>query len=92
MGELGAISEGSDGPRTFMNNIGTGEGPDASDQFETDPRTRLMRTRAAGGRTLVRDTCGARDVSVCCAHFSGSAKQYLNWAWMRENLALRGGA
>ena len=77
---------------TFMNNIGTGEGPDAVDQYavaELSRFSRTMRVDRKGGRLLVHDKLHGRDVEVFCAHFSGSAKVYLTEEWLERNFGIR---
>ena len=76
---------------TFMNNIGTAEGPDALAQYEFDRAAFAMRVERdrASGRLLVCDTVhGGRRVELCCAHFSGGQKYKLNSAWLAEHFGL----
>lgn len=87
-------------PLTWINNLNTGEGPEALDQFVTDralgfPLMRL--TPAAGGedgrpRLLVHDRRHGRDVQACCAHFSGSLKTYLDLRWLERRWGVKVGA
>jgi hypothetical protein len=71
---------------TFMNNIGTAEGPDALTQYAFDRASYTMCIeRREGGRLVAHDTVhGGRLVDVCCAHFSGSAKLKLTNEWLRR--------
>ena len=73
-------------PLTWMNNISTGEGPDGIKQYEVDAASRTMSVkRAADGKLLVTDRLGSRDVQVCCAHFSGGAKRFLEPRWLVQH-------
>lgn len=81
---------------TFMNNISTGEGPDGLDQYAFDPSTRTMRVgRSANGRLAIRDKLYAggagRDVEIFCAHFSGSAKCFLQPDWLARHFGIAPG-
>ena len=107
IGDFGAVVESSDASEasvegvalTWMNNIGTGEGPDGLSQFEVDRRTgapmlvvRREEDAADGdrrGRLLVYDTIHHRNVQICCTHFSGGQKVRLNLRWLREHWGLQ---
>ena len=64
---------GDDVPLTFMNNIGTGEGPHAIDQYEVSGRfTGMAVKREATGAeaddrlTICDRFHGGRRVQICC--------------------------
>eukprot|EP00316_Scyphosphaera_apsteinii_P016434 CAMPEP_0119304688 /NCGR_PEP_ID=MMETSP1333-20130426/5842_1 /TAXON_ID=418940 /ORGANISM="Scyphosphaera apsteinii, Strain RCC1455" /LENGTH=376 /DNA_ID=CAMNT_0007307611 /DNA_START=255 /DNA_END=1382 /DNA_ORIENTATION=- len=88
---LGAVVETAGGPATFMNNIGTGEGPDGQEQFVVDTRTRLMKIECRQGKHVVYDRIHERWVELFCAHFSGSAKYCLSREWLEQHLLLPDG-
>ena len=88
-GDLGAIVETASGKATFMNNLCTGEGPAGIAQYRTDPRTRMMVIeKADDGRTVVYDQLQRQPVEVYCVHFSGHAKRFLTFEWLRQNVHL----
>ena len=82
-----------------MNNIGTREGPDGASQYEFDRQCfRMKVVRADGGDAAVnpppalyvRDTLrGNRHVQICCAHFSGATKLYLNERVLEAEFGVR---
>lgn len=74
-------------PLTFMNNINTGEGPMGINQYAVDRAVGMMRVQrcAEDGALLIRDLLGNRDVAICCAHFSGSAKRLLTAEWLVQH-------
>lgn len=79
-------------PLTFMNNLGTGEGPNGLHQYCMHGPNRYnqtMRIVRQGDRLVVHDTIHNRDVEVCCAHFSGSNKRFLNAEWLEKELGIR---
>ena len=74
---------------TFLNNIATGEGPDELKQYTMDASQRIVSLSRRDGRVLVHDEVHQRDVELCCLHFSGSAKRFLNAEWVESQLGIR---
>ena len=69
---------------TFVNNLGTAEGPEAVKQYAFDRTCYLMAMDKdpIERRVLVEDVTSGAKVQLMAAHFSGGAKRHLTREWL----------